>query len=457
MMKKIISRLLLATLMGLIVNGCSDNTDPNLEPIEMTRTLALSVESENYSNGKLTVGAISSSTEVSVQSNTRWSVEVTDCEGSWCEVSPATGAADGTFSINVRENLSGVRNCYVRVYKTDKAGEKEISGSQEILVTQNMNSVRLSPTSIEPFQAKSPRTASFDITANVAWTLNVTYEGGNTAEFVTITTGSGSFEPDGTGYKGTGNASFTISLQDNLTAAERTAYLHLNSDLSDYSVEIRQLKPDFVFDVSPTEAQTIPAAGGQIEFGILSLSDWTVTTSADWISFSTTGGQGGNSRVITTATIQPANSRYERTAEIRFNPTQQNYQGQTVTVTQRGFDMTFTVSPSGTLGEVPNEGEVKRISIDSRFDWELLLPEWISADKVSGTASMAEQPVSLTVNRNTIRETRTGTVTIVPKVTEFAPGAFLDPTALGIEPLRLTITQLGGDRPANSDNPTPTR
>ncbi|MDE6300740.1 MAG: hypothetical protein K2M19_03390 [Muribaculaceae bacterium] len=454
---KTLYSLLVAALTLSAVTGCSDNVDQSLEPIEMTRTLALKVESEMFSNGKLSVGAASSTTDVLVESNTRWTVEVVDCEGSWCEVSPATGAADGSFSISVRENLSEQRNCYVRVYKSNAKGEKELTGSQEILVTQTMSTIRLSPSSVEPFAAKGAQPQVFTITSNVSWNLAVTYQ--SAVEFVEITPISGTMEADGNGFKGSGDARFSVSLQDNMTAADRTAFLNLTAETGSYTVEITQRKSDYIFDVSPTEPQVLPAGGGQIDFGILSLSDWTITTVAEWITISPSSGKGGNDVSKVTATVAPNNSLYERSAEIRFNPTQQNYQGHTVTVTQRGFDLTFSVSPAGTLGEVSAAGEVKYITIDSRFDWELMLPEWITADKTSGAASIGEQSVTLTISRSLIRDPRTGTVIIVPKPTEFSGGAILDPTALGIDPLRLSVSQLGADmptdRPAESDNPTP--
>lgn len=452
MIKKAIYNLLLVSVIGAAIAGCSDNVDDNLVPIEMSRTLAVRVVSEMYSNGKLSLGAASSATEVTVESNTRWSVEIGDCEGGWCEVYPTTGTGNGIFTITVRDNSTELRNCYVRVYKTNAKGEKELSGSQEIIVSQTMSTLRISPLSLEPFPAKDAPAQLFQIVSNVPWSLTVS----SNTDFISVTPVSGTMEPDNSGYKGTGDAQFSITLADNVTAAERMAYLELTGETGRYTIEIRQLKPDNIFDVSPTEQQIIPASGGQIEFGILSLSDWTVSSSATWITFNPTSGTGGNNRSVTVASAAPNNSLNERSAEINFRS---SYGTKTVKVIQRGFDLTFTVSPAETLGEISCNGGEKHISIDSRFDWELNLPDWITADKTSGTASLVEQSVTLVIARSTLRDARHGTIVIVPKATEFSGGVNLDPGDLGIDPLRLSITQaaaeLPSDRPSESDNPTP--
>lgn len=448
-MKKTKYSIIAAAIFTLAAYGCSDNYDPEFEPVATTRTLALTIDSEAYSNGNLRLGAAPSTTTVKVESNTRWSVEV-DCEGGWCDVDAFNGSANGTFSIMVRDNMKEERRCYVKVYMTNAAGEKEPSGSQEITVIQVASDVRITPSSLEPFAAQMPQSKEFEIISNVAWTLSVSYESATATEFISITPLSTAMQPDGDVFKGDGNARFSMSLQDNRTAANRTAFITLKSQVATYTVEIVQLKSEYAFDVSPAEPQIVPARGGTVDFGVMSISGWKVSSSADWISFSPDKGQGSNSRETVSARIAPNTYGSMRSAEIRFTPDSPNYQGLSVTVTQLGYDLTFSMSPTGSLGVLTDEAQQETIYIDSRFDWQLVAPEWIVADATTGGASLTEQMVRLNISRNQGNATRTGTIALYPLPTAMEGGITLDPADSGIEPRYLSVTQFGGQDAAVS-------
>lgn len=429
--------------------SCSDNYDSVYMPLESVRSLELQVESPDYSNERLNLGAARSTTEVKVISNTRWAVEVAD-EGGWCEVDLTSGSKDGSFKITVRDNMDAVRYAKVTVYKVDASGEKETAGSRQIDITQEMSNVRLSPSALESFPSDASSSQEFEIVSNVAWTLTVNYQSEGDTRFITITPLTGmNGEEDGS-FSGNENARFSLSLAPNRTAARRTAMLILRSEVATYSVDISQLGSEYTFDVSPSESQVVAAEGGTINFGILSLSDWDIHQAPDWISFSKVSGEKSDSRVQTVATIIPNVSIGERSAQIYFKPRDPQYQQVSVSIVQRSFSFGFAVSPTDGFGIISEGGESRTLIIDSRFDWSMELPSWVKADRTNGKASLSEQTVTLTIDPNTTNVNRTGSVKIVPQTTRFGSAVEIAPASVGIGMSILPVTQFGGREPAVS-------
>lgn len=431
--------------------SCSDNIDTDLEPTKSVRTLTITIDDKEIPNNTLQLGAAPSHTLVNVESNTRWTVEISDCLGGWCDIDVINGTGSGSFSISVLDNMKAERDCYVTIYKTDAQGNKETDGSIQLKVKQAVSDVRLSPSSLSPFAPDVNERQKFDIISNVTWTLDVTYETGNSTKFVTVTPASSAMKDNGDGtFSGDGAASFFIDLQSNRTAADRKAYLNLHSAVAEYSVELMQLKSQYTFDVSPAENQIVAAEGTSIEFGVLSLSDWSIACAADWISFSVNSGTSSESRVGTVATIEPNLSGTDRTAIIRFMPNDKSFPEQDVTVTQRGFDITFHLDMTDYSGLIPEDGGTFGIELDSRFDWVLTAPSWIHATPNSGNANMNNQPIGIQVDRNTANANRTGIVTITPMETKISDKVVLDPNYMGVGPIQIGVTQFGGHEPAIS-------
>lgn len=337
MKTKYIYGILAAGLMTL-ATACSNNLDADLVPSVTERTLTVDGHDAAF---KLNFNAGPSTNEINVESNTLWKVEVV-CDGGWCSVDKVSGRGNESFSMSLRDNMIASRTCSVTVYMVDAQGEKVegVPGSSlTITVTQDVSAVRLTPSSLAPFKSSGNERQLFEVTANVDWTLDVTYETANSLKFITIMPESGDMQAaDDDSYKGSDAATFYINLADNRTAADRKAFLNLRSDVGNFTVEISQIKAEYTFDVSPAEVQVIPSEGGQIRYGVLSLSGWKVSTAADWISFSSTSGVGSQDREETVATIFPNTTGAMRSAEIHFNPDNEAYQGLTVTVMQAAND-----------------------------------------------------------------------------------------------------------------------
>lgn len=443
--------ILAAGLLAIGSVACSDNLNTDLEPIKNERTLSVTdAEGKEFPEHTLDLGAAPSNTAVKVVSNTRWAVEITDCEGGWCEVDVLNASGDGSFTITVLDNMKEERNCYVTVYKTDAQGNKETDGSYQLKVHQAVSDVRLSPSSLPSFAPSGNSRQEFNIISNVAWTLDVTYEAGSTAKFVTITP-SETMTANGDGtFSGDGAASFYLEVLNNRTAADRRAYLNLHSAVAEYSVEITQLKSEYIFDVSPVEPQIVPAEGTQLTFGVLSLSDWNIVcaNNSSWITFSTLSGVSSEAPVSVIATISPNQSGKERSDTIHFKPTDGSYQQQDVIITQRGYDLIFVSSLNGDAGIVEESATTKYLDIDTRFNWEITTPyRWMHATPAKGAGS---QTIIIDIDRNTDNANRTGVITITPLPTEFPGGVTLSPRDMGIEPIHFSITQFGGREAAIS-------
>ncbi len=444
--------LILASVLLLLgLPCCSDNVDSGLVPAVSDRVLTVDGHDTAFN---LSFNAGPSTNEISVESNTLWKVEVV-CEGGWCSVDKVSGRGSESFSMSLRDNMIAKRTCSVTVYMVDAQGEKlvDVPGSSlTITVTQDVSAVRLDPSSLAPFAPQDNARETFHVIANVAWTLDVTYEGENAVGFITITPESGDMQAAGDGtFRGDGEATFYMSVADNRTAADRKAYINLRSEVGSYSVEITQIKSEYSFDVTPSENQVVAAEGGRIAFGVLSIVGWSVESSADWLTFSVPSyGEGSGSRIETVATVVPNTSGWERSTLVRFKPADSRYQELSVNVTQRGYDMTFAISsPDGSEVVMESGGELS-FDLDSRFGWTLEAPSWVSASMEKGEASASSRRIDLKIGENTTSSNRTGTVTVVPHATAFAGGVTLDPSALGIEPLRFSVTQFGGREAAIS-------
>lgn len=442
-----------------VMAGCSDNTDMQYEPTRTAKNLTATADpqqSGSFSDQVLTLAAAPSTTTVKVSSNTRWSVNV-DVRDGWCAASAYSGSGDGSFEIRTLENLGDEeRRCVITLNATD-AEDNVLSGengaSYAITVIQESSNVHLSPYDLQPFAAKSPESKEIKIVANegIAWTLTLTYDNTNdsqTAGFMNIVGPSGSDIHDlsESGFEGSGNAGFTLSLDDNRIAADRVGYITLASGVGTYTIEVRQLGTQYTFDVTTDDYKTIPAQGGTMTFGVYSPQiGWEIRGCPDWIVFTPDNGTEKETRTPVTATVAANPSGYEREAEIFFEPRGDNselYQEYGVRIVQNPNDFTFTADING--GLVGETGGTKVIELDSRFDWELgVLPDGVTADRYSGRASARLQTITISVGRYK-GNTRDIPVRINPVPTNFTGLGEVNPPDVGVPALDVTITQFGG-------------
>ncbi|MDE6785553.1 MAG: hypothetical protein K2J46_00730, partial [Muribaculaceae bacterium] len=434
------------TLAGIA--ACSDNYDTGLMPTKNQLELKVDGHSSGFS---VDYGAATDNNiKVEVESNTLWKVSI-ECEGGWCTADKMTGRGNETITLSILENINKERSARVMVYVVDADGDavtNEGTTSIEMTLKQAVSDVRLTPSSLEPFEAQNPRSQEFTIISNVNWTLDVSYEGENPTEFVMITPLSGMTPgADGT-YSGSAGATFRMALQDNRTAADRKAFLNLVSAISRYTIEITQTKSSYTFDVTPSENQTVGAEGGEIPFGVLSPnSGWDAVCSASWVSLTVPSvAEGSLSRVETVAKIAPSDGQY-RSTQILFKPRDDRYPQQTVTIVQTGIDVYFEASRIDNVGIVKETGGQIVVEVDSRFRWRASAPSWI---ELTGTSGNGFDTFGANVDANYSDDTRTGFITITPETTYTNEGIVLNPASFGLGAINIGVTQFGGREPAVS-------
>ena len=368
------------------ITACSDNYDKELEPVQ--KALILKVDGHDNAFSEK-YNAAQRSYDVNVESNTLWRVEA-NSTGGWISLDKVQGKGNESFSFTLRDNmLDKARTGSVIVYMVDNQGEAlDTSGSSIALtVNQDFSNVRMLPSSLAPFPPTGNERILFTVNANVAWTLDVDYEGQNPTEFITISPESGDMQVSGNGtFSGNGEATFNISVADNRTSNDRIAYLNLRSDgdVGSYSVQITQNKSEYSFDVSPFEPQTVGARGDTLEFNVLSIVGWDIKTASEWVKFEPASYPDGSADPVkTVAIIAPNPTGDLRTATVRFIPKESNYQGLEVTIIQQGWDNAFDVTPKENR-VIGATGGTLDFNILSMVGWSAISSEpWIDFSRSS--------------------------------------------------------------------------
>ena len=412
--------LLAGILIAMSATSCSDNYDTGFEPVQKTLILKVDGQESAFSRN---YNAAPGNYDVNVESNTLWRVEA-NSTGGWISVDKVSGRGNESFTFSLRDNmLDKERSGTVTVYMVDREGEplNTAGSSIALTVTQDFSNVMLSPSSLQPFKPVENERILFTITANVPWTLDVSYEGDATG-YISIAPESGDMQSaDNGAFSGDGEATFYMSVADNRTSSDRKAYLNLKSETGSYSVEISQTKSEYNFDVSPSETQTVGPKGGSITFGVLSLVGWSVSTSVDWISFTVPSyDKGSDDRIETVASIAANDEGSERSAILHFTPQDSRYPKLDVTVVQRGWDYTFDVTPRENR-VVAAEGATIDFKILSMVGWNIDSSEdWISFSVSSsdrGSDDFVE--TKATVEPNSEGVERTAVVRFIPADNRF--------------------------------------
>lgn len=301
-----------------LITGCSENVEQGLYPdsdshISLSAAPASTEIASDFHNGQLAVGSAQSATTFRVTSTTRWIVEVTNCEGAWCQITygkNSTDAAgqigDGTFIIDAAPNRSSEeRTCDVTVRAIDADGNPIPGISQDIHLVQDRQSIKVESNIdvISPYGTTAPVVT---VTANQAWTVSTSHP------WVAVIPGDGM---DGDGFTpAAGSAtehtvSFHISVQPNPGTADRTAEVTVSSPTSAFTpqrLNVMQEGSTETFIVTPTAVPVIDYTGTVIEFQVYSPRDsWKVISVAEggWLSIEPNGGAATTEPVTVRATV----------------------------------------------------------------------------------------------------------------------------------------------------------
>lgn len=327
----------LATAAAPLITGCSDNVEQGLYPdsgshISLSAAPASAEVASGFHNGQLDLGSARSETEFKVTSTTRWIVEITNCEGAWCQITygdnttDASGQiGDGTFVIDAAPNHSlEYRTCDVTVRAVDAEGTPLAGVSQDIHLRQDPQSIDIASTIsvISPYGTTSASEPTVTVKANQAWTVSTTHP------WVTIVPGTGmdgdSFTP-AVGSVAEQTVSFRISVAPNPGTAARTAEVIVSSPSSAFTpqrLNVTQEGSTETFIVTPTVVPVVSHMGTVLEFQVYSPRDsWSVFAVADggWITVEPTGGAATEAPVTVRASVSANSNGTARDASLVFS------------------------------------------------------------------------------------------------------------------------------------------
>jgi len=175
--------------------------------------------------------------------------------------------------------------------------------------------------------------------------------------------------------------------------------------------------PNYTLSISSASLSFV-ASGEQQAFTITSNTDWTVSSSASWLTVSPASGSN-NGTVTVTAVANSATT--QRTATITVSGT--SITAQTISITQDAAPvLNVSISPS-TLNFAAS-GEQQILSITSNTNWRVSSDaSWLT---VSPTSGSNDGSVTATAAENTATTQRTATITISGIVSDADGDGILD-------------------------------
>ena len=276
----------------------------------------------------------------------------------------------------------------------------------------------LTPTAIDFPAASSSETLS--VTANQPWTATTS------DAWLTLSNTSGE-----------GDASLTISAEENTSITSRTGTVTFQTGATTYAVSVTQKGATPIFEATPSSL-SYSASGGSETISITSNQSWTATTSDAWFNISAAAGEGN---ATLTVTAEENSSIAERSGKVTFSAGGNTY---TVNITQKGADLIFSVTP--TTFSFTSSGGNQSVSVKSNQAWTVSFDvSWLSLSTVSGTG---DATLTITAQTNTSTDNRAGTVTFTSGGKTYTVTIIQDGVATHFEisPSTLSFTSSGGSK-----------
>ena len=335
------------------VTGCSNNEADGLYAADGSN-IGISIEALGFHNGLLDIGSAQSETVFTVTSTTRWTVEVTDCDGSWCQISYGEGNSDtaghigdGSFTVDAAPNRSGdPRECNVTVYAIESDGTHIPGKSVEVHVVQDRQSIQVDHSFNEiTYQGTgNSNLPVITVKANQAWEVSTSH---TWVKIVPSAAMDGNMYTPPTDSGEERTVSFEIRVDANPGTSVRYAEVTVSSPTQAFTpirVNVTQSASTETFFVTPTEAQ-VSWEGEVVELSIYSPREsWTVQaiSAGDWVTLDRTSGDASNDPVSIKATVRKNDTAVPRQASVVF--TRANNMGTTV-VTINPFASAEAPSP----------------------------------------------------------------------------------------------------------------
>lgn len=275
----------------------------------------------------------------SIASNTNWQIAE---NAPWLSANPPSGLGNGTVTLTATPNIS-TNNRTVNVLVSGDGVADQI-----VAVTQTGAPANLTITPPSQVVTASAGQVTVQISANVNWALS------SSNSWATLSQPSG-----------TGDATVTISYDENTTSAQRTVTLSLSSPgqpTQTATILQNAAATGPILTVSPS-SQQVPAAAGQTTLQVTSNVSWTANTSQSWATVSPTSGSG-NQTLIVSYTQNTTGS--PRSAMVIL--TTPGLPPQMATITQAaGTSATLSILPASITVEHP--ADCVTFTVSSNTSW----------------------------------------------------------------------------------------
>lgn len=335
----------------IIFSACSENIVDGLHA-DSNSNISLSVTATGLDNDRvMMIGSTQTATVFTVTSTTRWTVEITDCEGAWCQVTYGENGehiGDGTFTVEAATNRSDKeRECNITVYAIEADGTPIPGVSSLIHLNQDRQSIQVNYNNdvVSAMGTTDDTEPEITIIANQSWNVS------SANSWVTIIPGEGMTK---NGYSATDDTertiSFRLKVERNPSTLARHNEITVSSPTSAFTpirLSVTQAASTETFFVTPSNVPIISNKGETIELDVYSPEEaWTVKPIAvgDWITLSRTSGEASENAASLTITVAPNTNFGERQGNIVF--TRGSGKGETViSITQIGAENTVVSEP----------------------------------------------------------------------------------------------------------------
>ena len=228
-------------------------------------------------------------------------------------------------------------------------------------------------------------TYELTVTSNVAWTAQIA----NKDSWVTVKPASGQ----------AGETAVKVTVKKNNSDQPRETSVSFVGESSTATVAVKQFGKDVV-TIDKTAYDATPA-GGSDAVKVTANTDWTATSSADWVTVAPATGAAGEATATVTVAANP--TAQAREAKVTFNAGDAKAE---YTISQEGLNVTLSKSSVSDAGE----GKTETVNVTANAAWTAVSSaDWVTVAPATGAAGVTE--VAVTVAENSTEEERTATVT----------------------------------------------
>lgn len=249
------------------------------------------------SDESLTFTSIEESKKLSIQSNTSWTVT---SKPNWLTLSKETGEGNGEITVTTSENPNTTSRSGEIVL-----GQTGLSIQCKVKVTQ-LGKFLSTDVSLLEFSDKASQ-MNFNLVSDAAWTST------QTVNWFTTTPSSGS-----------GNATITVTVEENNTTEERAGTINYAYADKYSSVNVHQLAKYMTIDNQSFE---FDSKGGSHTIELSTNDEWTaeIEHNVSWLKLSKLSGTGNavitltaedNASVNTRSTVIVINTKYSQSIRI---------------------------------------------------------------------------------------------------------------------------------------------